>query len=135
MTAIVTQQWRIPDGGSSIVRAVMRVRAGVGPCVHASEPHVRVRLCLNQPFAGGLQKKMRRGVDIMYGYCAVGPAASMQRCVAAVWGAIIACPSRRRRSLLQYLSSRFRALPGLGLCVAVRVKLRFSCSLSMIQYR
>ena len=30
------------DGGLPIVAAVMRERAGVGPCVHASEPHERV---------------------------------------------------------------------------------------------
>ena len=42
MTAFVTQQSQMADGGSSIAGAVMRERAGVGPCVHASEPHDRV---------------------------------------------------------------------------------------------
>lgn len=42
VTSLVTRQLHMADGGSSIVAAVMRGRTGVGPCVHASEAHVRV---------------------------------------------------------------------------------------------
>lgn len=39
---LVTRHSHMADGGWSIVAAVMHGRAGVGPCVHASERHVRV---------------------------------------------------------------------------------------------
>lgn len=38
VTRVRYTAFAMADGGSSIVAAVMRGRAGVGPCVHASEP-------------------------------------------------------------------------------------------------
>lgn len=39
VTRVRYTAFEMTDGGSSIVAAAMRGRAGIGPCVHASEPY------------------------------------------------------------------------------------------------